>query len=435
MLKNSKFLITFITIVFISPLFVLAYSDGVLLRAADEPKVHIIYNNKKRWIRNINTFNSYNFQWKNVKIVSQNDLAKVEDGKLIRLRGDDKVYQVDENGTRVHIKSVAEFELLGLSWADVASVTKEELNDYREAPTVVVAQSPTPAPSVSISPVPSAKINSQLPFPDYIRADWLISHATANYGRISPKIIFKYSDKEKDRIENFRLYEKKPGDQYFSKVAEFEQVLSTGCSDIDVDGGWIMTDAGQCGYWIIQRTIPPGDRGVVAYLDATNYSEGEYGYYVVGVDKDGAETRPSLEAKLVFLTTANISSPADQKEIPNVFPVFQWSIADSWPKDALPDYYLMISDSQNSQNPLWLKQLRVMPNKPDQSFSYDGSGLDSTKRYRVYIYGHYRQSEFDPDYVSISRNIPEFWVKPSSFRVSLSGFLKAWILKPFTLLH
>src|SRR3989344_713508 len=240
-----------ILILFLSLSFVVNadnYLDGVLLRAEGDIKIYLISNGTKKWVSSIEVFNLNNFKWQSVKTVSKKEISTIEEGEPIVLE--------------------------------------------------TVLSTPSPEPISRIIPTPPipAKINTQFPSPDYIRADWLVSHTTSNYGRIGQRIIFKYSDKEMDKVENFRLYEKKPGDSYFIKIADFERMLSTGCEDVDIDGEWMMLEAGQCGYWFIQRTIPParlpdgqGGRGVVAYLPSANYLEGGYSYYVAGVDKDGFE--------------------------------------------------------------------------------------------------------------------------------------------------
>src|SRR3990167_9485668 len=152
-----------------------SYLDGTLLRAKGDIKVYLINNNIKSWVSSIEVFNLNNFKWQNVKVVSKKEITSIKEGKLI----------------------VLEKVLPSSSPAPIASI------------------SPTPVPT---PPVP-AKINIKFPAPDYIRADWLISRATSDYGRIGQRIVFKYSDKEADKLENFRLYEKKPGDAYFNKIA------------------------------------------------------------------------------------------------------------------------------------------------------------------------------------------------------------------------
>lgn len=276
------------------------------------------------------------------------------------------------------------------------------------------------------------EINDKLPAPEYIRADWVVSDATENYGRVGQRIVFKYSGELEDRIENFRLYEKRPDQDDFHRIAGFEEILSTGCEDIDVDGEWMMTEAGQCEYWAIQRIIPPGERGVAAYLPSSDYLVGEYVYYVAGVDKDGLETPPSGQAKLVFLNPVSILSPFN-RETAGPYPDFKWTIAEDWSFDTVPsdakavagrqdkpiviDYFVMLSDSGNAQNPVWRKQLKIQSGIDRKMITYDGLGLDPVKIYKANIYGRYRHSEYEPDYISISANMPEFWVERKS-----SGF-------------
>lgn len=401
-MRNRVWLLIFSAIIVFSyPLFIFAksYPDGTLIRVKGDPKVYLIKGNQKEWIKSLAEFKARKLSWKRVKIIS-----------------------------------LKEFDTIKENVSDRPVPT----SDITPLPAAKLASLPLASPSVSVivsplaTPVP-AKINPNLPAPNYIRADWLISQVTANYGRIGRKITFKYSDKVIDRIENFRLYEKKPGDKFFTKIAEFEEMLSTNCEDIDIDREWMMTEAmpNQCGYWAMQKIIPPGGREATAYLSAANYSEGEYSYYVAGVDKDGLETQPSRETKLVFLTTVGIFSPTNNQEAAEAYPTFKWNIAGGWPTGTTADYLILISDDKNAQSPFWVKTLKVSVGKTEGSFTYDGSGLNPAKKYRVYIYGHYRQSEHDPDYVSVPLTVPEFWIKTTGQRVSLWNFLKALLFRGF----
>ena len=381
MLTTKKFFISILLLFFSLPLFALAgnFLDGALLRAEGDIKVYLIDNSIKKWVSSVEVFNLNNFKWQDIKVVSKKEVTAIEEGEPI----------------------VSEIVLPPLS------------------PKVTESMA-TPVPTVSITPVPPipAKINDTLPPPDYIRADWVISNTTADYGRVGQKITFKYSDKEKDKIENFRLYEKKPGDRYFAKIAEFEEISSIGCEDIDINGEWMITEAGQCGYWAIQRIMPPGGRDAVAYLSTADHLVGEYVYYVAGVDKDGLETPASLQARAVFLNPVSILTPVDGQKIRSVYPNFQWTVASdlsdskiNWPSNSTIDYFIMISDNNSALSPIWSKQLKVLSGETEREFFYDGSGLDPTKKYKVSIYGHYRKSEYDPDYISIPFSTPEFWIK------------------------
>src|SRR3989344_7023637 len=350
--------------------YAVSYLDGALLRAEGDIKVYLINNNIKRWVSSLEVFNLNNFKWQDVQVVSKKEVTILEEGEPIVL------------------ETVSPSPLPNLSPAPIVSIS-------------------------SASPVP-AKINTKFPAPDYIRADWIISHATVNYGHVGQKIVFKYSNKEKDKVKNFRLYQRKPGDEYFYQIAEFQEVPSTGCDDIDIEGEWMMTEAGQCGYWAIQRIVPPGGRGEAAYLSAADFSVGEYAYYVAGVDRDGLETPASSEARMVFLNPVSVLNPVDGQQISGVYPDFKWTIA-GWPADSVADYFIMISDNEKAQSPLWTKQLKISSRETERQFFYDGLGLNPDSKYKVNIYGHYRKSEYEPDYISIPFNTPEFWIKKSGW--------------------
>ena len=384
-MSKFQFSILILVLLFFLPVFATAanYPDGALLRAEGDIKVYLINNNIKRWVSSLEVFNLNKFKWQNVQIISKKEAATIKEGEPI---------------------------VLEPVPTPLVSIT----------PVPTLASSPSPkameGKPEGVAPV-SAKINDKLPAPDYIRADWLVSHATSDYGRVGQKIVFKYSDKAKDKIENFRLYGKEPGEKYFYKIAAFQEVPSTGCEDIDISGEWMMTEAGQCGYWTIQRIVPPGMRGAPAYL-STDYSVGEYVYYVVGVDKDGLETPVSPEARMVFLNPVSVLNPVDGQQISGVYPNFRWTIAGGsskgemgWPLGSMADYFIMISDNEKAQSPLWTKQLKILSGETERQFFYDGLGLDPTKKYKINIYGHYRESEYEPDYISVPFSAPEFWIK------------------------
>lgn len=387
MFKKITILILFL---FLSPVLVLAanYLDGSLLRAKGDIKVYFIKNNTKRWVSSLEVFNFHGFKWQNVKLVSKKQVAAIKEGEPIIL--------ISTSPSATPRPSPGATEGTAVPIPSVGMIPTEEK---------IVA----PVGSTEVSPTP-VKVNSDLPTPDYIRADWLISNTTSNYGRVGQRIVFKYSDKEKYKIENFNLYEKKPGNKYFHKIAAFEEILSTGCEDTDIDGEWMLTEAGQCGYWSIQRIVPPGGRNSVAYLPSLNYSVGEYVYYVAGADKDGFETKPSSETKLFFLDAVDILSPINDKQIKGVSPTFKWTVTGSWPAGSVADYFIMISDNENALNPLWTKQLKIPLGETGRQLDYDGVGLDPSGKYKVNIYGHYRSSDENPDYISISLNNPKFWI-------------------------
>lgn len=405
----KRFFILILLLFFFTPFISIAanYLEDSLLKAEGDIKVYLIKNNTKRWVSSLEVFNFYDFKWQNVKVVSKKQAAAIKEGEPIVL--------ASVSPSAAPSPSLSPLTSSAPSVSEEPSKASEIKETAEEKSEEVI---PTPA-----------KINAGLPTPDYIRADWLISNATSNYGRVGRKIIFKYSDKEKDKIENFNLYEKKPGNKYFHKIAAFEEVLSTGCEDIDIDGEWMLTEAGQCGYWSIQKIISPGGRGMTAYLPVAGYLVGEYVYYVAGADKDGFETKPSSETKLVFLDAVDILSPISDKQINGVSPTFKWTVTDKWPASSVTDYFIMISDNENALNSIWTKQLKIPLGEIGRQLDYDGVGLDPSGKYKVNIYGHYRSSDDSPDYISISLNNPKFWVtKPGWSSIFKNIFASAFNL-------
>lgn len=390
----KRFFILILFLLFFTPFISTAanYIDGSLLRAKGDIKVYLIKNDTKHWVSSLEVFNFHGLKWRDVKVVSKKQTAVIKEGEPIVLES-----TAEDSKSKNIFPSVSP-----------TPQVSEEPSKSSEIKEIAEGKSEEVVPIL-------VKINVDLPIPDYIRADWLTSHATSNYGRVGQKIIFKYSGKERYKIENFNLYEKKPGDKYFHKIAAFEEILSTGCEDIDIDGEWMITEAGQCGYWSIQKIVLPGGRGMTAYLPVTGYKIGEYAYYVAGADKDGFETKPSSETKLVFLDAADILSPVNNKQVNGVSPTFKWTITGSWPAGSVADYFIMISDNENASNPLWTKQLKIPLGETSRQLNYDGVGLDSKEKYKVNIYGHYRNSDESPDYISISLNNPEFWIQKLSW--------------------
>src|SRR3990167_8424091 len=153
MSKVNYFLTIILAVVFLFVFNVLAanYSDGTLLRAEGDIKVYLVNNNIKRWVSSLEVFNLNNFRWPDVRVVSKKEVTSIKEGEPIIV---------------------------------------EPTPASSASPTPLISITPTPRPSPKATedktPIP-AKINDMLPPPDYIRVDWLVSHATSNYGRVGQK--------------------------------------------------------------------------------------------------------------------------------------------------------------------------------------------------------------------------------------------------------
>ena len=117
------------------PLFGMAQEtpDGTLIRAEGDYKIYTIFNGQKRWIKNIDVFNSYGYKWTNVQVVSPAVLKNIAVNNLIRESGDIKVYALNDAGYKRHIINPVVFESYGFQWEDVAEVSNDEVTSYSDS--------------------------------------------------------------------------------------------------------------------------------------------------------------------------------------------------------------------------------------------------------------------------------------------------------------
>jgi len=113
-----------------------SYSDGSLVKSYTRNRVYLIENNKRRPIFSEKLFQLRKFDWSDIKILSDRELAKYSlskpltypDNVLIKGQGP-KIYLV-EDGKRRHISSAVLFTKLGFNWEDVITVNQSELTAH-----------------------------------------------------------------------------------------------------------------------------------------------------------------------------------------------------------------------------------------------------------------------------------------------------------------
>jgi len=106
-----------------------------LLRAVDNHKVYKLENGKKRWIKTAGEFNAAGYKWKDIKEVSLEALASYQNevlSELLRAVGDHKVYKL-EKGKKRWIKTAVEFNAAGYKWEDIEEVPIDTLDDYPDS--------------------------------------------------------------------------------------------------------------------------------------------------------------------------------------------------------------------------------------------------------------------------------------------------------------
>lgn len=108
--------------------------NGSLIKSATSPKVYVIVDNQKKWIQTAQEFNQAGYKWSNIQIVSSETVAAFPDyssgvsSTLIK-GPDNKVYKVINN-LIIWVPSIEAFNTQGLSWSQVQSVTASQLNQY-----------------------------------------------------------------------------------------------------------------------------------------------------------------------------------------------------------------------------------------------------------------------------------------------------------------
>ncbi len=104
------------------------------------PEVYLLESGTRHWIPDPETFNGLNYDWRNIKTISDNDLNKYPqekdwkkyydypDGTLLRGSGP-KVYLIELDKKR-WIPSPSIFESNGFGWGYIIQIDDDDLDDY-----------------------------------------------------------------------------------------------------------------------------------------------------------------------------------------------------------------------------------------------------------------------------------------------------------------
>lgn len=115
-----------------------AFPDGTLVRLANDYKVYVIQGRYKRWIQSPEIFSFYgHLNLENVQIVEPEVLALHKDSWLVRAQGNERVYEINGDGSRHWLDMTPEdFVATGRLWDMVYVVNDRELRWYQEGPSV-----------------------------------------------------------------------------------------------------------------------------------------------------------------------------------------------------------------------------------------------------------------------------------------------------------
>jgi len=108
--------------------------DGTLIKLPNNPRIFVIKNCKKQWIRTAEEFENSGYKWSDIKDTSKEVVDAYADyfestTKLLRAAGHNKVYRVI-NGKRLWIPTVSAFNSQGLKWDDVQNTDETEIDKY-----------------------------------------------------------------------------------------------------------------------------------------------------------------------------------------------------------------------------------------------------------------------------------------------------------------
>jgi len=102
----------------------LVIRDGLVLKAQG-PEIYVLQDDKLRWISSLEAFEYFGYTWPQVRQVDEAFLDKFEIGRpihvLLKCRGNPHIYAL-EDGRKRWIKDIATFETEGFVWEDVKTV-------------------------------------------------------------------------------------------------------------------------------------------------------------------------------------------------------------------------------------------------------------------------------------------------------------------------
>jgi hypothetical protein len=122
--------------------------DGLVLKGS-EPEIHILEQDKLRWISSMDAFEHLGLTWEDVHIVDDAFLDKFEKGRpihvLLKCRTSPHIYRL-ENQEKRWIRDIDTFVAEGHVWDDVRFVSCEYLRELPDGPPIPEDAGPPPQP-------------------------------------------------------------------------------------------------------------------------------------------------------------------------------------------------------------------------------------------------------------------------------------------------
>ncbi|MGH2521741.1 MAG: hypothetical protein ACRDH2_04475 [Anaerolineales bacterium] len=122
--------------------------DGLVLKGSG-PEIYVLEDNTKRWISSLDAFEHYGYQWNDVHLVEDDFLNQFPDGRplhvLLKCGASPHIYRL-ENDRKRWIKDILTFEAEGHLWEDVRFVSCAHLRTIPDGPPIPPGAGSPPQP-------------------------------------------------------------------------------------------------------------------------------------------------------------------------------------------------------------------------------------------------------------------------------------------------
>ncbi|MCK4592019.1 hypothetical protein KAT63_01095 [Candidatus Parcubacteria bacterium] len=104
-----------------------------LLRAIGHNQVYRVVNEKVLWVPTVSAFNAQGLKWDSIEEASDNELKKYPKIKLIKEKGNDRIFYVTNLGMKKHIINTEVFNSYNNKYSDIVEVSPEVISSFYTA--------------------------------------------------------------------------------------------------------------------------------------------------------------------------------------------------------------------------------------------------------------------------------------------------------------
>ena len=123
--------------------------DGFVVKETDDQEIYVYQKGQFRWISSLDAFDHYGYTWKDVHIVPDGYLDRYEIGSpihvLLKCAESPHIYRLEE-GRKRWIRDISTFDAEGHVWDDVRFVSCHTLRGLPDGETIPADAGPPPQP-------------------------------------------------------------------------------------------------------------------------------------------------------------------------------------------------------------------------------------------------------------------------------------------------